>query len=217
MAAPPMPFLPEEVHGKLVIMAMMAYVGDEESAQRALAPFRALAAPLADMLAPMRYADMFPDEEGEFPAAGVASQTMFIDSVDSRVAQTILDFIQSSNAMMRVAQLRVLGGAVARVPAEATAYAHRGRRIMVNVAALYSEPSEASQHETWVTDFSSALRQGEGNVYVNFLGHEGPERVRAAYPGAHWQRLSEIKAKYDPDNLFRLNQNIPPANGSSTR
>jgi FAD/FMN-containing dehydrogenase len=217
MAAPPMPFLPEEVHGKLVIMAMMAYVGDEESAQRALAPFRALAAPLADMLAPMRYTDMFPEEEGEFPAAGVASQTMFIDSVDSGVAQTILDFIQSSNAMMRVAQLRVLGGAVARVPADATAYAHRGRRIMVNVAALYSEPSEASQHETWVTDFSSALRQGEGNVYVNFLGHEGPERVRAAYPGAHWQRLSEIKAKYDPDNLFRLNQNIPPANGSSTR
>ncbi len=112
---------------------------------------------------------------------------------------------------MRVAQLRVLGGAMARVPVEATAFAHRRRRIMVNVAALYQDPDEAAVHEAWVTGFAAALRQGDAGAYVNFLGDEGEARVREAYPGSTWDRLAAIKARYDPTNLFRLNQNIPPA------
>jgi FAD/FMN-containing dehydrogenase len=107
----------------------------------------------------------------------------------------------------------VLGGAMARVPAEATAFAHRSSRIMVNVAALYERPDEAAVHETWATNFAAALSQGAGGAYVNFLMEEGEERVRAAYPGATWDRLVEIKGRYDPTNLFRLNQNIPPAGG----
>ena len=112
---------------------------------------------------------------------------------------------------MRVAQLRVLGGAVERVPADATAYAHRASRIMVNVAAFYEGPEDRVVREAWVTDFAAALQQGDDGAYVNFLGDEGEERVRAAYPGATWDRLAAIKARYDPTNLFRLNQNIPPA------
>src|SRR6185436_5716928 len=116
----------------------------------------------------------------------------------------------TSTGSMSVAQLRVLGGAMARVPAEATAFAHRASRIMVNVAALYERPEEKSIHEAWVTDFAAALQQGDRGAYVNFLSNEGEERVRSAYPGQSWERLRRIKARYDPTNLFRLNQNIPP-------
>jgi FAD/FMN-containing dehydrogenase len=116
-----------------------------------------------------------------------------------------------------VAQIRVLGGAMAPVPAEATAFAHRGSRIMVNVAALYEHPDEAAVYEPWVTDFAAALRQGgEVGAYVGFLGEEGEARVRDAYPGSTWKRLAEIKDRYDPTNLFRLNQNIPPATHART-
>ena len=112
---------------------------------------------------------------------------------------------------MRVAQLRVLGGAMARVPADATAFAHRKSRIMVNVAAFYEGPDDQRSREAWVAEFAAALDQGDGGAYVNFLADEGEERIRAAYPGATWDRLAAIKARYDPTNLFRLNQNIPPA------
>ena len=100
---------------------------------------------------------------------------------------------------------------MARVPAEATAFAHRSSRIMVNVAALYERPDEAAVHEPWVAAFAAALSQGEGGAYVGFLGEEGEERIREAYPGSTWERLEEIKGRYDPTNLFRLNQNIRPA------
>jgi FAD/FMN-containing dehydrogenase len=115
--------------------------------------------------------------------------------------------------MMAVAQVRVLGGAMARVPADATAFAHRTSRVMVNVAAVYGSPDEASPHEEWVSNFAAALEQGDKGAYVNFIGDEGQARVRAAYPGKTWERLAGIKGRYDPTNLFRLNQNIPPANG----
>jgi FAD/FMN-containing dehydrogenase len=210
MAAPPMPFLAAEHHGKLVIMALMAYAGPAEAAQRALAPFRALATPLADMLRPMSYAEIYPPDDPNYrPVA--AARSLFIDKVDQQTAETIVSQIKSSTAMMAVAQLRALGGAAARVPAEATAYAHRHRRIMVNVAALYTQPDQARVHEAWVEGFAAELAQGRGGVYVNFLADEGPARVREAYPGPTWDRLRLVKRRYDPTNLFRLNQNIPPA------
>jgi FAD/FMN-containing dehydrogenase len=114
-------------------------------------------------------------------------------------------------ASMAVAQLRVLGGAMARVPADATAFVHRSSKIMVNVAALYQQPEEKATHEEWVDEFAAALRQSDTGAYVNFLGDEGEDRIRAAYPNGTWERLAAIKARYDPTNLFRLNQNVPPA------
>ena len=134
---------------------------------------------------------------------------MFVEKIDLDVAKTIVEHLNASTAMMKVAQLRVLGGAMGRVPADATAFAHRNSKIMVNIAALYQNPEEKAAHETWVADFAAALRQSDSGAYVNFLGDEGEERVRAAYPGSTWDRLVEVKARYDPDNLFRLNQNIP--------
>jgi FAD/FMN-containing dehydrogenase len=210
MAAPPMPFVPPEMYGELVIMALMVYAGDVDEGERAVAPFRALAEPIADMVKPMSYPEMYPPEEGDYhPTA--AARTLFVDTIDRDVAETIVEYLRASDAMMRVAQLRVLGGAMARVPAEATAFAHRSSRIMVNVAAFYDGSEDRPRREEWVTDFAAALKGGDGGAYVNFLGDEGEERVRAAYPGSTWERLVEIKGRYDPTNLFRLNQNIPPA------
>ena len=210
MAAPPMPFLPKEQHGQLIIMAILAYAGDVEAGQRAIAPFRTLAAPLADMVRPMRYPEIYPPDDENYHPIG-ASRTMFIDYVDQSVATTILDHLRASTASMAVAQLRVLGGAMARVPVEATAFAHRQRRIMVNVAALYQNLEEQAAHVAWANGFMAALRQGEPAAYVNFLGDEGEARIHEAYPPATWARLAAIKQHYDPTNLFRRNQNIPPA------
>jgi FAD/FMN-containing dehydrogenase len=215
MPAPPMPFLPEEAHGKLVIMSLMTYAGDPEAGQRALAPFRALAEPISDMLRPMPYPEIYPpEEEGYHPVA--TGRTMFVDTIGRAEAETVLERLATSTAMMGVAQLRTLGGAMARVPADATAFAHRQSKIMVNVAAVYERPDEVAVHGPWVEAFAAALRQGDDGAYVNFLGDEGEARIRAAYPGSTWDRLRQIKARYDPTNLFRLNQNIPPAaEGSS--
>ena len=212
MPAPPMPFVPAEHHGRLVIMALMCYAGASEAGERALAPFRALATPIADMVRPMRYPEIYPPEDDSYHPTAVG-RTMFVDAIDRDAAETIVEHLQASDATMRVAQLRVLGGAMARVPAEATAFAHRASRIMVNLAAFYDGPEDRAVREAWVSDFEAALRQGDSGAYVNFLGDEGEARVRAAYPGSTWDRLRAIKARYDPTNLFRLNQNIPPANG----
>ncbi|HET6790267.1 MAG TPA: FAD-binding oxidoreductase, partial [Actinomycetota bacterium] len=210
MKAPPMPFLPESVHGKVVVLGMIVHVGGGEIGERMVAPFRELAEPLADMLKEMPYPGIYMEEEGDFhPIA--SDRTMFLDRVDEDVAATMLDRISSSDAMMAAAQFRVLGGAMARVPADATAFAHRSSKIMVNVAALFENVEDRPKYEGWVQDFADEIRQDDPGAYVNFLEDEGPERVRAAYPGATWDRLREIKRRYDPTNLFRLNQNIPPA------
>jgi FAD/FMN-containing dehydrogenase len=209
MVAPPMPFLPAEAHGKLIIMAMLVYAGEVEAGERVIAPFRALAEPIADMVKPMRYPEIYPPDEGDHhPVA--SARTMFVEDINRSVAEKIVEHLRSSTARVAAAEIRVLGGAMARVPAEATAFAHRGSRIMVNVAAMYERPDEAAAHEPWVNDFAAALRQGDGGAYVNFLGDEGEARVREAYPGATWERLAAVKNRYDPTNLFRLNQNIPP-------
>src|ERR671910_2642730 len=209
MVAPPMPFLPAEAHGELVIMAMMVYAGEVDEGERVVAPFRALATPLIDTVGPKPYPQMY-EPMGPGPDEEVA-RSLFIDSFDGNAAETIVEYLQASSAPMAVAQLRILGGAMARVPVEATAFAHRRRRIMVALGAVYERREETAEHEDWVTRFAAALEQGDTGVYVNFLGDEGEARVRAAYPGSTWERLVEIKGRYDPTNLFRLNQNIPTA------
>jgi FAD/FMN-containing dehydrogenase len=210
LTAPPLPFLPPEYHGRPVLMAMLAHAGAVEDGRRAVAPFRTFAEPIADLVRPMPYPDIYgPRDEDYRPVAVV--RNMFADSIDRRAAETIVDRVEASTAAMAVTQIRVLGGAMARVPAEATAFAHRASRIMVNVAAIYERPEEREAHQAWVDSLAAELRQGDAGAYVGFLGDEGEERVRAAYPGSTWDRLASIKARYDPDNLFRLNQNIPPA------
>jgi len=210
MSAPPMPFLPEDVHGTPIVMALMAYAGDVAEGERVLATFRALATPLADMVAAIPYPQMYPPEDPDYrPVA--AAWTGFMDHVGIDDARTMLERIEASDASMRVVQLRALGGAMARVPADATAFAHRDRKIMINVAAFIDEPSQRPEREAWVLDLAGRLRQGAPAAYVNFLGEDGPERIREAYPSGTRERLARIKATYDPTNLFRRNQNVAPA------
>jgi hypothetical protein len=142
MPAPPLPFVPAEQHGKLVVMATLAYAGDTEAGQRAVAPFRALATPVADLVRPMPYPQIYPPEQEGFHPTAV-SRTMLVDAVDRDGSEAIVEHLEASTAPLPVAQLRVLGGAMARVPAEATAFAHRASRLMVNVAAVYQHPGEA--------------------------------------------------------------------------
>jgi len=198
MRAPPMPFLPEEAHGKISIMALMTYTGDVEEGQRAVAPFRALAEPLADMLRPMPYPEVYPPEEEDYHPVATA-HTMFVDTIGRPEAETILEHVATSTAMMGVA------------PVDATAFAHRRSRIMVNCAAVYERPEEIEVHGPWVESLATALEQEDDGAYVNFLGFDGEARIRDAYPGPTWDRLRKIKSRYDPTNLFRRNQNIPPA------
>ena len=209
MPAPPMPFLPPEAHGRLVIIGMMAYAGDSAGAERALAPFRALATPVADLVKEQPYSAMYPPEDPNAHPTAIG-RTLFIDDVDQPKAELMVDYLTKSDAAIRVAQLRVLSGAAARVPADATAYAHRSKRILVNVAAFYTGPEDRVVRTEWVKEFAHAVQPNDHGAYVGFLGDEGAARVRSAYPGETWDRLARVKAEYDPTNLFRLNQNITP-------
>ena len=201
-----MPFVPEERQGELVVMALVCFAGAEEDADRVLAPFRSVAEPIVDMVQPISYPEIYgPEPEDYHPT--VAFRNMFIDQVD---AAQVIERLESAEPPMKVAQFRVLGGAIDRVPGDATAYAHRGAAIMTNLVAFYEDPADAPAREAWVDEFAGELRTGDA-AYANFLGDEGPERVRAAYPGDTWDRLTRVKAQYDPENLFRGNQNIPPA------
>jgi FAD/FMN-containing dehydrogenase len=210
MKAPPMPFIPEELHGTLAIFGLLMHSTGGDAGERVVAPFRALAEPLADMLRPMSYPEIYlPEEEGYHPIA--TGRTLFVDAVDPKAVSTILDRIEASTAMMAVSQLRVLGGAMARVPADATAFAHRDRKLMATVATVVERREDLAEHEPRVVDLADTLREDGSAAYVNFLGEEGEEGVRSAYPGGTWDRLREIKRRYDPTNLFRLNQNVRPA------
>jgi len=209
MLAPPMPFVPADHHGKPVMIVLLVYAGPAEAGEAAVAPLRALAPPVVDMVRPMRYPQIYELGEGPAPAL-IRSRNTFVDSMDTAAVETIFDRLPQSSAPMRAVQLRVMGGAAARVPIDATAFAHRGRGLMVNVAAMYENPADTPVHREWVAGLSEALEQGAPSGYVGFYGDEGEDRLHAAYPGATWNRLVEVKRRYDPTNLFRLNQNIPP-------
>lgn len=211
MSAPPMPFLPEAVHGKMILMGMLAFAGDDAAAQAALQPFRALATPLADMVKPGSFMQMYPPEDDSMRPI-VAIRTFFTEGLSADTAADVIARLAASDSPMRAIQLRVLGGAAARVPTDATAYAHRDRKVMGAAIAFCTSPEDMPARQRWVTDLAQVMvGDGAAGAYVNFLSEEGEARVREAYPDSTWARLRQVKRRYDPDNLFRLNQNIPPA------
>jgi FAD/FMN-containing dehydrogenase len=210
ITAPPLPFLPPAVHGKPVLMADLVHAGDEADGQRVLDGFRALAPPYLDMTRPMPYSEIYPPGDPDYHPISVA-RTLFVDDVDLPMARTIVAHLEASDAAPAVAQIRVLGGVMARVPGDATAFAHRAQRVMVNVAAVFAATEDAPPHLAWVEAFKDALQPVATGAYVNFLNEDGPDRLREAYPHATWSRLREIKRRHDPTNVFRGNQNISPA------
>ena len=216
MPCPPMPMIDEAWHGKLVVFALMCYAGPAGPGNAALQPFRDLAklggldAPIADLIKPMTYPEMFPPEDPDYHPTAI-STNLLLDRVDRNTAQTMMDRLGRSDAAMRAAQIRVMGGAMARVAPDATAFAHRKSPIMVVVAVFYEGAEDMPRRLAWVEEFVGAIRQSDRGAYVNFIGSEGAARVHDAYPGDTYRRLAEIKRRYDPTNLFHLNQNIPPA------
>jgi FAD/FMN-containing dehydrogenase len=209
LPAPPLPFLPAEAHGQPVIIAALCCTGPPAEAERTIAAFRALAAPLLDLVERKPYAEVFPPEE-ELPPFVSSFHPLFLDGFDRDAAELVLDRLAASTAAIPALQLRVLGGAITRVPSDATAYAHRSERILAVAATFYERPEETPEHEAWAADLAAALPGARPGAYVNFLGEADERRVRDAYPGATWERLVAVKTAYDPTNLFRGNHNIAP-------
>jgi FAD/FMN-containing dehydrogenase len=208
--APPLPFIPAEQHGKPVFIALMVYAGDVEAGDRAIAPIRALATPLADMVRPIHYPEIYAGPEGPRPAFD-AGTNILLDAPPAGAAETILEHLETATAAVAQIQLRVLGGAIAHVPDEATAFGHRKSTLMVNVTAIHAHPEQRPEQQAWVHSLVNALAGGTtAAAYVGFLGDEGEEGVRRAYPPATLERLAQVKRQYDPDNLFRLNLNVTP-------
>ena len=211
MPCPPMPFVPEELHGSLVILGFLCYAGDAEAGEAAIAPFRALAEPLADMVKPIPYPEMYPPAEEEFGSPLVVGRTFFMDRVDRPASEAIIRHLEANDAPMRAVQIRVLGGAMARVAPDATAFAHRSSPIMAIVVSFHEGGADRDAKHRWVQEFAADLDQGRTGAYVNFLEDDDPEGVMRAYPGPTGERLARIKAAVDPDNLFHRNHNVAPA------
>lgn len=211
MNSPPAPHVPAEQAGKLGLSVLVCWSGDLEAGEDAVAPLRALGTPLADAIAPMPHPDIyrFTAHQAEPHAASI--RMMFADELSDETLDAVLAAMDVPSSPFSLVQFRGLGGAMARVPEEATAFAHRQRRYFVAVIGLWLDPAEdPAAHQAWTAALWRQVHpEGEG-AYVNFLEDEGPDRVREAYPPATYDRLAEIKRKYDPENRFHFNQNVPP-------
>lgn len=206
--APPLPWLPEEVHGKLILMAVIVHAGALDIAETEIEQFRKLATPLVDDVGRVRYASMFEEEP---PGATAVSVRGFLsDEFTLDDAETAIAAVESSPGDASVIQIRVLGGAVASVAANATAFAHRDRTMIVNVVSAYEDPDNRAESEEWVEALGRRLQHGGPGAYANFHADDSPDAVRELYPGETWERLVDVKTKHDPDNTFSSNHNIPP-------
>ena len=208
--APPLPFLPAEVHGRLIMLGVAVHAGPPEIAETEVGQIRKLATPLLDGIENIPYSAIYEEEGGPPNPNAVSGRSFFSDEFSVDDAAAAIDALEVSTAPMSVIQLRVLGGAVARVPAETTAFAHRHRKMIVNVISGFEEVGDRPEHEEWVSATRQRLQHGEGGVYINFHADDSEAAVREAYPGSTWDRLVDVKTKYDQANLFSSNHNIPP-------
>jgi FAD/FMN-containing dehydrogenase len=210
--APPAPFVPEHRIGEPSISIHVVWTGSIAEGEKVLAPIRALAEPIADTVAPAPYPVIYeytaPAEEPHLATV----RSMFSDEISDEAIESILEAVDKASSPFSFVQLRPLGGALADVGNDETAFAHRGARFLTLVLGLWLDPEEDRHpHFDWTEDLWAKVR-GEGNgVYVNFVQEDDPERLNDAYPPATMARLQQVKAKYDPDNFFRFNRNILPA------
>ncbi|MEA2519723.1 MAG: hypothetical protein QOF49_1803 [Chloroflexota bacterium] len=210
MYCPPLPFVPAERVGELVILVLGVSTGSAEAGQAAWAPIRALAEPIADLVGPMPYPAIYKlTEEGGLPGRS-SIKSWFADDLDVAEAEAIVGFMRRAPSPMSMTQLRVFGGAMARVAPDATAFAQRDAGVMVAAMAMFAEDGDAPAADAWTAEFTAAFAARATGVYANFLGAEGDDRIRAAYPHGAYERLAAIKQRHDPTNLFRRNQNVRP-------
>jgi len=198
--------------GQRVVSLFMCYSGPPEEGEKVVAPVREFGSPLEDLLAPMSSCDVQQAFDADFPfglknywkSSNVAE--LSDDAIDTMVA-----FMGAAPSIRPMVIIDQFGGAVARVPDDATAFGHREAAYDLVIASIWSEDREQEAHIDWAKSFWAAMQPySTESVYVNYLSEEGQDRVRAAYGGEHWARLVELKRRYDPANVFRNNQNISP-------
>jgi FAD/FMN-containing dehydrogenase len=211
MPAPPAPFIPAELHGQPTLAIMFVFDGDPEGGQAAIEPFRQVATPMAELVMPMPYPGIYAlVKDAENPGLST-HRSLFLATLDDTAIDAILEHTGSPSSPATMTQIRILGGAMARVPAGDTAFAHRDSGVMVVMMTPFEDPAEAPVHKAFIQAYYEALRPGSTGVYANFLEAEGEARVHEAYPDLTYRQLANVKRRYDPTNLFRLNQNIRPA------
>lgn len=211
MHAPPLPFIPPDKHGTPVIALGLVYAGDLDEGQRVVQPLRELATPIVDVTAPMPYPGIFMlTAEAEVKGHHSNVRSMFIDTLDDEAIGTILRHMNSISSPHGLIQIRVLGGAMERIPNDATAFSNRTQGIMLTAINVWLDRAESPIHHAWSDRFYEDMRPYAHGVYVNFLGDEGEGRIREAYSPATYRRLVALKNEYDPTNFFNLNQNIKP-------
>jgi FAD/FMN-containing dehydrogenase len=209
--APPLPFLPPEWHGKTILALAMCWSGDIAEGERVAAPLRGFGKPLADVVGRAPYADW---QTALDPLLTPGFRNYWKSHDFRELSDGLIDVllayagkIPDPNSEIAYAQL---GGAISEVPQQATAYGHREAQFAMNVHGRWADEEMDEACIGWARDlFKSAAPFATGAVYVNFMTQDEGERVRAAY-GSNYERLVQLKRKYDPTNLFRLNQNIRP-------
>jgi hypothetical protein len=212
--APPLPFIPREAHGTLIHLILAAYAGEQDAAQDAFAPLRRLGGngPLVDTVGPTPYPDLFDVTQMAAISRPQAIRAGLFPALDEATIDDVLAAVDTAPSPFSLVMLRMLGGAIARVPAAATAFSHRDMPLYLAVNNSW-DPAQESRPErqiAWTETLWQSLAPRATGAYVNFLGDEGEERVRAAYSPDTYARLAKIKRRYDPDNLFRRNANIQP-------
>lgn len=209
--APPLPELPAELHGKPVICAMSCWIGDPHEGERRLEPILQAGTPHGLTKATLPYRAL---QAYSFPGAVVPDRIYmksgYLAQLSDAAIDTVLERAAAITSPFTQLEMLYLGGAVARVPEEATAYPNRRLPFVINLAAAWQKPGEDALHTAWARDGYRALKDQLSGGYVNFMSSgEAEGRVRDAY-GAHFARLQAVKTTHDPANLFRLNQNVPP-------
>jgi FAD/FMN-containing dehydrogenase len=205
---------PPSLHGRPVCLVIACWTGEHAAGERALAPLRTFGRPLFDGIAARPYVEL----QSAFDAGAPHGWHCYWKSCElPALTDHTIDLLAEHASRIESPRSYIImfhmGGAVARVPEDATAYSHREAVHNVNIDAVWLpvERDQAERGPAWARAAYEALAPHQLGVYVNFLGDEGQERVRSAYGDEKYQQLSEIKARYDPDNVFRLNQNIRPA------
>ena len=208
MKAPPAPFLPAERHGTPIVVALACHTGAPETADDVLAPFRAAGTLLVDLVRPQPYPELFglaPNQASTWPA----QRTGFVETVGEADAAAVIEAVRAAPTPVAVLNLRPMGGAIARVAPDATAFAHRDRAVMATVGTVAPARGQADAAADWVGRTATALGLG-GAAYANFVAGPGTS-VEEAYPADTLRRLQDVKRRVDPGNLFRSNLNVVPA------
>jgi FAD/FMN-containing dehydrogenase len=211
--AQPLPFLPAEVHGKPIVMVGACYAGSPHAGVEIVRPLKEFGNPIADLLEPKPYLalqsmfDPFVPHGWHRYWKSVELPPLTDDAID-----TLVEHASAQTSPRSYCIVFQLGGAVSRVRGDETAFTQRDAAYNVNINAVWTEDDpEPARHIAWARDFFAALQpHARDRVYLNFLGDEGQDRVRAAYGERTYERLARLKRVHDPTNVFRLNQNIRP-------